>query len=69
MQAGHKNSFDCIKSFSETDFTEDLEKFDMTTLIIHGDDDQFVPIGAAPQAAAKLDKQPTMKIYPDAPSD
>src|SRR5665811_916769 len=47
MQAGHKNTFDCIKAFSETDFTEDLKKFDVPTLIVHGDDDQVVPIGAA----------------------
>ena len=47
MQAGHKNTFDCIKAFSETDFTEDLKKFDVPTLILHGDDDQIVPIGAA----------------------
>jgi non-heme chloroperoxidase len=67
MQAGHKNTFDCIKAFSETDFTEDLEKFDVPTLIIHGDDDQIVPIGAAGQAAAKLVKYPTLKIYPGAP--
>lgn len=67
MQAGHKNTFDCIKAFSETDFTEDLEKFDVPTLIIHGDDDQIVPIGAAGLAAAKIVKYPTLKIYPGAP--
>jgi len=67
MQAGHKNTFDCIKAFSETDFTEDLEKFDVPTLIIHGDDDQIVPIGAAALASAKLVKYPTLKIYPGAP--
>ena len=48
MRAGHKNTFDCIKAFSETDFVEDLKQFDVPTLIIHGDDDdQIVPIGAA----------------------
>ena len=47
MQAGHKNTFDCIKAFSETDFIEDLKKFDVPTLIVHGDDDQIVPIDAA----------------------
>jgi len=48
MRAGHKNTFDCIKAFSETDFAEDLKQFDVPTLIIHGDDDdQIVPIGAA----------------------
>lgn len=67
MQAGHKNTFDCIKAFSETDFTEDLKKFDVPTLIIHGDDDQIVPIGAAAIAAAKLVKNSTLKIYPGAP--
>ncbi|MBD2002055.1 MULTISPECIES: alpha/beta fold hydrolase [Cyanophyceae] len=67
MQAGHKNAFDCIKAFSETDFTGDLKKFDVPTLIIHGDDDQIVPIGAAAIAAAKLVKNVTLKIYPGAP--
>ncbi|MBD1895869.1 alpha/beta hydrolase [Coleofasciculus sp. FACHB-129] len=67
MQAGHKNAFDCIKAFSETDFTGDLKKFDVPTLIIHGDDDQIVPIGAAALAAAKLVKNVTLKIYPGAP--
>lgn len=67
MQAGAKNTFDCIKAFSETDFTEDLGKFDVPTLIIHGDDDQIVPIGAAALASAKLVKHPTLKIYPGAP--
>jgi non-heme chloroperoxidase len=47
MQAGHKNTYDCINAFSETDFTEDLKKFDIPTLIVHGDDDQIVPINAA----------------------
>ena len=47
MQAGHKNTFDCIKAFSETDFTGDLKKFDVPTLIVHGDDDQIVPIGSS----------------------
>jgi non-heme chloroperoxidase len=67
MLAGHKNAFDCIKAFSETDFTEDLKKFDVPTLIIHGDDDQIVPIGAAAIAAAKLVQNSTLKIYPGAP--
>ena len=49
--AGHKNAYDCIKAFSETDFTEDLKKFDVPTLIIHGDDDQIVPIDAAARAS------------------
>lgn len=67
MQAGHKNTFDCIKAFSETDFTEDLMKFDMPTLIIHGDDDQIVPIGASALRSSKLIKNATLKIYPGAP--
>ncbi|MHB1309479.1 MAG: alpha/beta fold hydrolase [Limisphaerales bacterium] len=67
MQAGHKNTFDCIKAFSETDFTEDLKKFDVPTLIVHGDDDQIVPIGTAALASSKLVKQATLKVYPGAP--
>ena len=67
MQAGHKNTFDCIKAFSETDFTEDLKKFDVPTLILHGDDDQIVPIGAAALASSKLVKNSTLKIYAGAP--
>ncbi|WGV26919.1 alpha/beta fold hydrolase [Halotia branconii] len=64
MMAGHKNTYDCIKAFSETDFTEDLKKFDVPTLIIHGDDDQIVPIGASAPLSAKLVKNSTLKIYP-----
>lgn len=67
MQAGHKNTYDCIKAFSETDFTEDLKKFDIPTLILHGDDDQIVPIGAAALQSAKLVKNATLKIYNGAP--
>ncbi len=67
MQAGHKNTFDCIKAFSETDFTADLKKFDLPTLIIHGDDDQIVPIGTAALRSAKLVKNSTLKIYAGAP--
>jgi non-heme chloroperoxidase len=67
MQAGHKNALDCIKAFSETDFTEDLKKFDVPTLIIHGDDDQIVPIDAAGRASAKLVKGATLKVYAGAP--
>ncbi|MDO8665392.1 MAG: alpha/beta hydrolase, partial [Gemmatimonadales bacterium] len=67
MQAGHKNAFDCIKAFSETDFTEDLKKFDVPTLIVHGDDDQIVPIGAAALRSSKLVKNATLKIYAGAP--
>ncbi len=67
IMAGHKNTFDCIKAFSETDFTEDLKKFDVPTLIIHGDDDQIVPIGASALRSSKLVKNATLKIYAGAP--
>ena len=67
MQAGAKNTFDCIKAFSETDFTQDLDKFDVPTLILHGDDDQIVPIGPAALRSAKLVRNATLKIYPGAP--
>lgn len=64
MMAGHKNTFDCIKAFSETDFTEDLKKIDVPTLIIHGDDDQIVPIEISAMLSAKLVKGAKLKIYP-----
>lgn len=64
MMSGHKNAYDCIKAFSETDFTEDLKKFDVPTLIIHGDDDQIVPIGASAMLSSKLVPNATLKIYP-----
>ena len=67
MMAGHKAVFDCIKAFSETDFTQDLKKFDVPTLILHGDDDQIVPIGASAMLSSKLVKGSTLKIYPGAP--
>jgi non-heme chloroperoxidase len=67
MQAGHKSTLDCIKAFSETDFTEDLRKFDVPTLILHGDDDQIVPIGASALRSSKLVKNSTLKVYPGAP--
>ena len=67
MLAGHKAVFDCIKAFSETDFTEDLKKFDVPTLILHGDDDQIVPIGAAALLSSKLVKNALLKIYAGAP--
>ncbi len=63
MMAGHKAAFDCIKAFSETDFTEDLKKFDVPTLIMHGDDDQIVPIGTTAMLSAKLAPQATLKVY------
>ncbi len=67
MQGGLKNESDCIKAFSETDFTDDLKKFDVPTLILHGDDDQIVPIGAAALRSATLVKNAILKIYEDAP--
>jgi non-heme chloroperoxidase len=67
MLAGLKNALDCIKQFSETDFTADLEKIDVPTLIVHGDDDQIVPVGAAAMASAKLVKDARLLIYPGAP--
>ena len=63
MMSGHKNAYDCIKAFSETDFTEDLKKFDVPTLIIHGDDDQIVPIGNSALLSAKLVKGAQLRIY------
>ena len=67
MQAGHKNTFDCIKAFSETDFTEDLTKFEIPTLIVHGDDDQIVPIDASGRASARLVKHAKLIVYTGAP--
>ncbi|HRE79450.1 MAG TPA: alpha/beta hydrolase [Opitutaceae bacterium] len=64
MMSGHKNAYDCIKAFSETDFTEDLKKMNVPTLIIHGDDDQIVPIGASALLSHKLVKNSVLKIYP-----
>jgi non-heme chloroperoxidase len=64
MQAGFKSVIDCIKAFSETDFTEDLKKIDVPTLIMHGDDDQIVPIGASAMLSSKLVKGSTLKVYP-----
>ena len=63
MQSGFQNAYDCIKAFSETDFTEDLKKFDVPTLIIHGDDDQIVPIDASAKLSAKLVAGAELKIY------
>ena len=66
MQAGFKNVYDCIEAFSATDFTEDLKKFDVPTLIVHGDDDQIVPIAASAHETVKLVKDATLKVYPGA---
>jgi non-heme chloroperoxidase len=65
--AGHKAVYDCVKAFSETDQTEDLKKFDVPTLILHGDDDQIVPIVDSAQLSAKLVKGATLKVIPGAP--
>jgi non-heme chloroperoxidase len=64
MLCGFKGAVDCIKAFSETDFTEDLKKIDKPTLIMHGDDDQIVPIADSAMLSAKLVKGSTLKIYP-----
>lgn len=67
MQAGHKNTYDSIAAFSATDFRDDLKKFDVPTLVIHGDDDQIVPIDASARATAKLVKHAKLIVYPGAP--
>jgi non-heme chloroperoxidase len=67
MLAGFKGVIDCIKAFSETDFTEDLKKMDVPTLILHGDD-QIVPIGASAPLSAKLVRNATLKVYRGAPT-
>jgi non-heme chloroperoxidase len=64
MQVGIKGAYDCIKAFSETDLTEDLKKIDVPTLIVHGDDDQIVPIAASALLSAKIVKNATLKVYP-----
>jgi len=63
MMCGIKGAYDCIKAFSETDHTEDLKKFDVPTLILHGDDDQIVPLGASAMLSSKLVKNAQLKIY------
>jgi non-heme chloroperoxidase len=67
MLCGFNAAIDCIKAFSETDFTDDLKKFDVPTLILHGDDDQIVPIGASALLSSKLIKIAQLKIYKGAP--
>ncbi len=67
MTVGLKGAFDCIKAFSETDLTADLKRFDIPTLIIHGDDDQIVPIGDSALLSSKIVKNATLKVYPGAP--
>ena len=65
--AGMPASYFCIKAFSETDMTEDLKKIDVPTLILHGDDDQIVPIAASAMLSVKLVKNAKLKVYPGAP--
>jgi non-heme chloroperoxidase len=67
MMGGMKAHYDCIKAFSETDFTEDLKKIDIPVLVMHGDDDQIVPIVAAGPLAVKILKKATLKVYPGFP--
>jgi non-heme chloroperoxidase len=67
MMAGFPASYFCIKAFSETDLTDDLKKFDVPTLIMHGDDDQIVPIGASAMLSSKMVKGSTLKVYPGLP--
>jgi non-heme chloroperoxidase len=67
MMSGFPGSYFCIKAFSETDLTEDLKKFDVPTLILHGDDDQIVPIGASAMLSSKLVKGAKLEVYRDAP--
>ncbi|MCQ9374185.1 alpha/beta hydrolase [Methyloversatilis sp. XJ19-13] len=67
MQAGHKNTYDSIAAFSATDFRADLKKFDVPTLVIHGDDDQIVPIDLSGKASAALIRNAELMVYPGAP--
>jgi len=67
MMAGHKNTYDCIKAFSQTDFTEDLKQIDLPALVVHGDDDQVVPIDITGRVSAKLLKHGKLIVYPGGP--
>jgi non-heme chloroperoxidase len=67
MQSSIIGAYECIKAFSETDLTEDLKKIDVPTLILHGDQDQIVPIGASALLSSKIVKNATLKVYPGAP--
>jgi len=67
MLAGFKGILDCIKAFSETDFTEDLKRFDVPTLILHGDDDQIVPIADSALLSSKIIKDAKLVVYKGAP--
>ncbi|MFL5606643.1 MAG: alpha/beta fold hydrolase, partial [Gemmatimonadaceae bacterium] len=67
MQCGFVAAYECVKAFSATDFREDLKKFDVPTLVIHGDDDQIVPIAVGGLRSVKMIKGATLKVYPGAP--
>jgi non-heme chloroperoxidase len=67
MTASLRGAYDCVKAFSETDMTMDLQAFDVPTLIIHGDDDQIVPIQASAMKSSKIVKDAQLKVYPGAP--
>ncbi|HEY3597764.1 MAG TPA: alpha/beta hydrolase [Paraburkholderia sp.] len=67
MRGGIKGHYECVKQFSEVDYTPDLQKIDVPTLILHGDDDQIVPIDTAGRMSAKIVKNATLKVYPGAP--
>lgn len=67
MQAGLKNAYECVKAFSETDFTDDLRKFDIPTLVLHGEDDQIVPVKDSAVKSARLIKDAKDIYYPGAP--
>jgi non-heme chloroperoxidase len=67
MLGGMKPHYDCVKTFSGTDFTEDLTKFDVPTLVLHGADDQIVPIEAAAMMSSKIVKDAKLKVYPGYP--
>ena len=66
MQSSLRSSYECVKQFSETDFTEDLKKMPLPTLLIHGDDDQIVPVASSAMAAAKILRNNRLEIYKDA---
>jgi non-heme chloroperoxidase len=67
MQAGLRGAYECVKAFSETDLTDDLKKIDVPTLVLHGDDDQIVPIADSALLSSKLIKNARLKVYPGAP--
>ena len=67
MQVGLKGAYDCVQAFSQTDFTEDLRRIDVPTLLVHGDDDQIVPLADSAALAAKVVRDATLKVYPGAP--